>query len=119
MRRMPTTNQIETLNHVSYSTNYNTLNADVLFNVPRIELTSLLNSGIASSYNIDLLAAMNQDEGDYSVEVQLTDQGIKVDPDFNATGECYLTILNLPTSDPGVEGAVWNDNGVLKISAGE
>ena len=26
---------------------------------------------------------------------------------------------HLPTSDPEVEGAVWNDNGVLKISAGE
>jgi hypothetical protein len=26
---------------------------------------------------------------------------------------------NLPTSDPQVEGAIWNDNGVLKISAGE
>lgn len=26
---------------------------------------------------------------------------------------------NLPTSDPQVAGALWNDNGVLKISAGE
>lgn len=24
----------------------------------------------------------------------------------------------LPTADPGTAGAVWNDNGVLKISAG-
>jgi hypothetical protein len=23
-----------------------------------------------------------------------------------------------PTSDPGVTGQVWNDNGVLKVSAG-
>ena len=26
---------------------------------------------------------------------------------------------NLPTSDPQVEGTLWNDSGVLKISAGE
>ena len=30
-----------------------------------------------------------------------------------------LVIHDLPTSDPQVEGALWNDNGVLKISAGE
>ena len=29
-----------------------------------------------------------------------------------------LVQLTLPTSDPGVEGALWNDNGTLKISAG-
>lgn len=28
-------------------------------------------------------------------------------------------VLNLPTSDPGVAGALWNDGGVLKISAGQ
>jgi hypothetical protein len=29
-----------------------------------------------------------------------------------------LIISNLPTSDPGVDGQVWNNNGVLNISAG-
>ena len=29
-----------------------------------------------------------------------------------------LIISNLPTSDPGVSGQVWNNNGVLNISAG-
>ena len=29
-----------------------------------------------------------------------------------------IVIKNLPTSDPQVEGQLWNDNGVLKISAG-
>lgn len=29
-----------------------------------------------------------------------------------------LTLLNLPTTDPVVAGRVWNDNGVLKVSAG-
>lgn len=41
-----------------------------------------------------------------------------------ATGAAYLTVNgglvlpNIPTSDPGVAGRVWNDNGTLKISAG-
>lgn len=35
------------------------------------------------------------------------------------TGRNGLLLLNnLPTSDPVVAGAVWNDAGVLKISAG-
>tara|TARA_B100000579_G_C22820072_1_gene850091 strand:- start:1508 stop:2122 length:615 start_codon:yes stop_codon:yes gene_type:complete len=29
-----------------------------------------------------------------------------------------LVLLNLPTSDPAVSGALWNDSGTLKISAG-
>ena len=27
-------------------------------------------------------------------------------------------IMNIPTSDPHVANALWNDNGVLKISSG-
>ena len=33
-------------------------------------------------------------------------------------GEGYIKMPALPTLDPKVEGALWNDNGVLKISAG-
>lgn len=33
-------------------------------------------------------------------------------------GGPQLFITGLPTSDPSVEGQVWNDSGVLKISAG-
>jgi hypothetical protein len=29
-----------------------------------------------------------------------------------------LTMQNMPTSDPGVAGQIWNDSGTLKISAG-
>lgn len=29
-----------------------------------------------------------------------------------------ITFTNLPTSDPNVEGRIWNDNGTLKVSAG-
>ena len=33
--------------------------------------------------------------------------------------EQWIVFGWLPTSDPGVAGALWNDNGTLKISAGE
>lgn len=37
---------------------------------------------------------------------------------MNAGDEAYIVLENLPTSDPVIAGAVWNDAGVLKISAG-
>jgi len=29
-----------------------------------------------------------------------------------------LTLNNLPVADPHIEGALWNDSGTLKVSAG-
>lgn len=40
---------------------------------------------------------------------------LHVDPDADSNNG--LLILDLPTSDPGVSGAVWNNSGVLNISA--
>lgn len=117
MRRMITEKQQEIVNHFTM-TGRGTLAVNVPLDIPRIELTGINNSGISSNYNIDFLAAMDEDEGDYTVELQLTDEGIIIDPDYNMTGGCYLKILNLPTTDPHVAGALWNDNGTLKISAG-
>ena len=119
MRRMIPQKQIETLNHISLIERRHVLATDLPFETPQIHLTDPMVSGISSNYNVDILAAMNEGEGDYSVEIQLTDKGITLDPDYNMLGEGYLKILNLPTSDPGVQGALWNDNGTLKISAGE
>ena len=45
------------------------------------------------------------------------EDGITIDPDPNQA-DMYLKINNLPTSDPGVRDAIWNDNGTLKISSG-
>ena len=44
--------------------------------------------------------------------------GLTIDPDY-AGNDCLLIIAYLPDSDPQVAGAVWNDNGTLKISAGQ
>lgn len=38
---------------------------------------------------------------------------------LNSATAALLTIVeNIPTSDPEVSGQVWNDSGVLKVSAG-
>tara|TARA_R100000234_G_scaffold28395_1_gene16403 strand:+ start:958 stop:1119 length:162 start_codon:yes stop_codon:yes gene_type:complete len=30
----------------------------------------------------------------------------------------HVSMANLPTSDPGVAGRLWNDSGTLKVSSG-
>lgn len=47
-----------------------------------------------------------------STNIKLSDGKLQ----FTASG---IIIPNLPTSDPQVAGQLWNDNGVLKVSAGE
>jgi hypothetical protein len=42
--------------------------------------------------------------------------GITLDPDNAASGTEHLTVLNLPTVNPGGAGIVWNDAGTLKIT---
>ena len=36
----------------------------------------------------------------------------------NATLSGTANVIIIPTSDPGVAGAIWNDNGTLSVSAG-
>ena len=31
---------------------------------------------------------------------------------------CTANVIIIPTSDPGVAGAIWNDGGTLSVSAG-
>ena len=42
--------------------------------------------------------------------------GIEIDPDTTNQGNLYLTIKNLPTSDPNQSNAVWNDDGNVVLS---
>ena len=39
---------------------------------------------------------------------------IKLNDDVNITGT--LTVEDLPNSDPGIKGALYNDSGTVKIS---
>jgi hypothetical protein len=49
-------------------------------------------------------------------------QGAVTATTVTATGAAELTstanVIVIPTSDPGVAGAIWNDGGTLSISAG-
>jgi hypothetical protein len=36
----------------------------------------------------------------------------------NVTATGTANVIVIPTSDPGVAGAIWNDGGTLSISAG-
>jgi hypothetical protein len=49
-------------------------------------------------------------------------QGDTLVQDFEAEGNATLSgtanVIIIPTSNPGVAGAIWNDEGTLKISAG-
>jgi hypothetical protein len=37
---------------------------------------------------------------------------------FNGSGDTVVNFTNLPSTDPAIEGQLWNDSGSLKISAG-
>ena len=41
---------------------------------------------------------------------------VVVGGDLDAQGTANVIVI--PTSDPGVAGAIWNDNGTLSVSAG-
>ena len=41
---------------------------------------------------------------------------VVVSGDLDAQGTANVIVI--PTSDPGVAGAIWNDNGTLSVSAG-
>ena len=51
--------------------------------------------------------------------LQIAVNGITINPDLESLSSGLLKIRNLPTSDPQVVNAVWNDNGTLKISSGQ
>jgi hemin uptake protein HemP len=53
---------------------------------------------------------------DNSAKLSTTSTGVSVTGGLTTTSTVILS--NLPTSDPGTTGQLWNDNGTLKISAG-
>jgi hypothetical protein len=48
------------------------------------------------------------------IDFSSADGGIRIQPESGAK----LKITNLPTSNPAIVNAVWNDSGTLKLSAG-
>lgn len=53
-------------------------------------------------------------EGDVSGDVTATDVTVSGVLDAQGTANIFV----VPTSDPGVAGALWNDGGTLSVSAG-
>ena len=76
--------------------------------------------------NSDLGVQIN---GDGNKRISFTSSSTIVEGEFDAqnAGKSYLKVDSLghvimeqlPITDPHVQGALWNDNGVLKISAGQ
>ena len=75
------------------------------------EVVELYGSGV----NIIGKYTPGADEGSVIVESRNSANAVKTKVEVNNTG---ITITGLPSSDPHVAGGLWNDNGVLKISAG-
>ena len=53
-----------------------------------------------------------------SLELKTIAGGITIGISGSATENKQLFLVNLPTSDPLVANAIWNDSGTLKISSG-
>lgn len=52
-------------------------------------------------------------------DIIIDSNGVTINADYDDTQNGYIKLQKIPTSDPKVEGAIWNDNGTLKISAGQ
>jgi len=66
-----------------------------------------------SAYRVDLLRAAGG-----AVAVNLTVSADQTITGAKTLSNAVVKMTNLPTSDPGVAGQLWNDSGTLKVSAG-
>lgn len=82
-------------------------------------LTDITSGG--QSYQADGTVNISaaDDHGSSIGSIIVSIYGVTINPDADGTGQGYLVLEELPTNDPEVTGALWNDNGTLKISAGE
>ena len=56
---------------------------------------------------------------DFRVETNNVSDALVIDGGLDkASFNVPLTLSNLPTADPGAAGALWNNSGVVNISAG-
>ena len=140
MRRMYSQKQIENLVDLS---NYdkavkfnNTVTFDDTIEIGRNSDGIYFESG--TDYTIDADDTLNvnatiaftnayvDDDGTFSIGDLYIENGTGsnggANVDFQGTGTIILPpkvlVGSLPTSDPGVEGAIYIDNGVLKVSQG-
>lgn len=79
---------------------------------------AVVNAGTSNQKPYATMGFFDEEASDTGAEIRVDNEGIKIDPDFAAVGTRYLILSDIPTADPHVAGAVWNDSGVLKISSG-
>ena len=92
-------------------------------NGARLEFAATANGDTSTTPCLDIngdSVVINEDSNDVDFRVESNSEAnaLKVDAgtDTVSIETIKLMLPNLPTSDPGVTGQVWNDSGTLKIS---
>ena len=145
MRRMMSQKQIDYVNDLSKVAKFDNNNQNICIQNRSVEMAasqedSNFTAAIVtlSKYGIVELSASDEaaiygsyseDAGDCLYKLGIGKDGIQLQVlDQYSSGDYIprliinqtgIFLLSLPELDPKVEGAIWNDNGVLKISAGQ
>jgi hypothetical protein len=92
-------------------------------NGTRMEFAATKNGATSTTPCLDIngdSVVINEDSNDVDFRVESNGEAnaLKVDAgtDTVSIETIILMLPNLPTSNPGVTGQVWNDSGTLKIS---
>lgn len=97
-------------------------NADGVGINTRISLIGRLEAHSSNAEDIDFYSEDSNGNliGDVYIAngegLTLSGQNVTINGDITEDGAHYIYLQNLPTSDPQEPGALWNDNGTLKIS---
>ena len=145
MRRMATTKQLDYINDLSEVATFENNNRNIRIENINVEMsahqedsnTTVASVQVIQSGNVELSADTecaiyghySEDDGDYLYKLGIGEAGIQLQTlDRYSSGDYVsrliinqngILLLLLPELDPKVEGALWNDNGVLKISSGQ
>ena len=141
MRRMMSQKQIDYVNDLSKTAIFLNNNKNITIKNGSVNIaagpensnTASVSLGTGSAYlSADNECAISgyysEDGGDYLYNLEIGENGIELQIlDEYSSGDYISRLIvnktgilfpSLPELDPKVEGALWNDNGVLKISAG-
>lgn len=115
MRRMIPTNQLELIENLSKGLLPKTIYTSTIYGPNNYGLSMDNNNDTVINAGRYLSLSFNGEGEGGSFTIDDEDSGVQYI-------QCYNNLVflpSLPISNPGVKGALWNDNGVLKISAGE
>ncbi len=85
----------------------------IVLNFPNVIATAGVGYGANYGGSVQLTGAASASYSGASVTIEGGREDLSRDGHVIMTG---LVFLNLPTSDPGVSGALWNDAGTVKVS---